>query len=58
MTVHFSWLQYGLFSFGVGPSGEYKKEKHGFTFDEKSNSITLDGTQVIGYTCALVPKYP
>lgn len=51
-------MQYGLFSIGVGPKGEYKKGTHGFTFDERSNSITLEGTQVIGYTCTLLPKYP
>ena len=29
-----------------------------FKYDTKSNSIKLDGTQVIGYVCTLLPKYP
>ena len=46
------------FSFGAHANGEYHKDTADYTFDEANSSMTLKGTQVIGYSCTLVPKYP
>jgi len=51
-------LQFDLFSFGVGPSGEYSDKNYSFAESGAESSITLEGAQVIGYTCSVLPKYP
>ena len=60
MNDAFKYLlfQWGLFSFGAHANGEYQKDTADYTFDEANSSMTLKGTQVIGYSCTLVPKYP
>ncbi len=50
-------MQGGLFNHTPGIQG-YSKEPHDLRFDEKSNSIVMTGTQVVGYACILLPKYP
>jgi len=54
-------FQLDAFDFPYGPNDDYKPTSSHDVIEVKNNiesSATLEGVQVIGYTCSALPLYP